>query len=451
MIDDYMIRMKGSCRNVLLAIISSKKDSLMSSIIKHFQTLTQIPHCSKEADKLLDFLVSFAKERGYSVEVEEVKNIFISKGTPTLCLQAHYDMVCMGKAPVLETYVEEGWMKAKDSSLGADNGMAIAMMMQLMDEGRELEFLLTSDEEVGLIGANEVAFGLKSKYMLNLDSEDEAEVYIGCAGGVDITATKQDTYVEGTGTCYEISVKGLTGGHSGVDIDKGIPSAIKVLGEYLYQYNISQLVSIYAGERRNSIPANAVAIVRSEERLEGADLVEVRELKEAPEVLSKGEKIIEMIHAFKHGVHAKNKEFGIPDVSINLAIITTDEKGALLVETSARAMAADKLESLSVETLNFFKHYGFEVALEDKYPAWKPDISDFTNLVSQEMKSVFGKTKMMAIHAGLECGVIAEKYPAIKFASIGPTIRYPHSTREMVHLDSVERTFEVLKKIIKSV
>jgi len=138
-------------------------------------------------------------------------------------------------------------------------------------------------------------------------------------------------------------------------------------------------------------------------------------------------------------------------VSINLAIITADEKGGLLVETSARAMGAEKLENLSNNTLSFFKSYGFEVQLEDKYPAWKPDISDFTNLVSQEMKSVFGKTKMMAIHAGLECGVIAEKYPAMKFASIGPTIRYPHSTREMVHLESVERTFEVLKKIIKSV
>jgi dipeptidase D len=423
----------------------------MSSIINHFQTLTQIPHCSKISDRLLEFLVTFAKNRSYTVEVDEVKNILISKGTPTLCLQAHYDMVCMGKAPILETYVEDGWMKAKDSSLGADNGMAIAMMMQLMDEGRELEFLLTSDEEVGLIGANKVAFELKSKYMLNLDSEDEAEVYIGCAGGVDITAKKQDTYVDGIGTCYEVAVKGLVGGHSGVDIDKGIPSAIKVLGEYLHCNDVTQLASMYAGERRNSIPANAVAIVRSEARLKNTDLVKVRVLNETPKVLSEGEKNIEMIHAFKHGVHAQNEEFGIPDVSINLAIITADEKGGLLIETSARAMAADKLENLSNETLSFFKSYGCEVQLEDKYPAWKPDISDFTNLVSEEMKSVFGQTKMMAIHAGLECGVIAEKYPAMKFASIGPTIRYPHSTREMVHLESVERTFEVLKKIIKSV
>lgn len=423
----------------------------MSAIIEHFKTLTQIPHCSKEADKLLDFLVSFSKERGYEVEVDGVKNILISKGTPRLCLQAHYDMVCMGKAPVLETYVEDGWMKAKDASLGADNGMAIAMMMQLMDQGKELEFLLTSDEEIGLIGANEVAFDLKSQYMLNLDSEDEAEVYIGCAGGVDITASKQDTYVEGNGCCYEVAVKGLVGGHSGVDIDKGIPSAIKVLGEYLHRHGVTQLASMYAGERRNSIPANAVAIVRSESKLENTDMVKVRELTENPKVLGEGEKTIELIHRFKHGVHAQNEELGIPDVSINLAIITADEKGGLLIETSARAMGAEKLEDLSKETLSFFKSYGFKVQLEDKYPAWKPDISDFTNLVSQEMKAVFGKTKMMAIHAGLECGVIAEKYPDMKFASIGPTIRYPHSTREMVDLASVESTFEVLDNIIKSI
>ncbi len=421
----------------------------MSQIIEHFKTLTQIPHCSKEADKLLDFLVSFAKERNYSVEVDDIKNIFISKGSSRLCLQAHYDMVCMGKAPQIETYEEDGWMKAKDSSLGADNGMAIAMMMQLMDEGKELEFLLTSDEEIGLIGANEVAFDLKSKYMLNLDSEDEAEVYIGCAGGADITASKTDTYLEGKGDCYEVAVKGLVGGHSGVDIDKGIPSAIKVLGEYLFDNSITQLASIYAGERRNSIPANAVAIVRSEVPLSNSGDVKVRKLNEKPSVLSEGQKIIALIHSFKHGVRAENQELGIPDVSINLAIINADEKGGVAIETSARAMDIKSLEILTLETVKFFENYGFQVSVEDKYPAWKPDVSDFTNLVSEEMKVGFGKTKMMAIHAGLECGVIAEKYPQIKFASIGPTIRYPHSTREKVKLDSVEKTFEVLQRIIE--
>ena len=423
----------------------------MSQIIEHFKTLTQIPHCSKEAELLLDFLVSFAKDRNYDVEVDEVKNIFISKGTPVLCLQAHYDMVCMGKAPNIETYEEDGWMKAKDSSLGADNGIAIAMMMQLMDEGQELEFLLTSDEEIGLIGANEVAFDLKSKTMLNLDSEDEAEVYIGCAGGADITASKTDTYREGKGDCYEIAVKGLVGGHSGVDIDKGIPSAIKVLGEYLFANSITQLASIVAGERRNSIPANAVAIVRSEKALKNRGDVKVRKLNEQPLVLSKGQKIIDLIHSFKHGVRAQNEALGIPDVSINLAIITADEKGGVVIETSARAMDIKSLETLTKETIGFFETYSFDVAVEDKYPAWKPDVSEFTNLVSQEMQTVFGTTKMMAIHAGLECGVIAEKYPMMKFASIGPTIRYPHSTREKVKLDSVEKIFEVLQGIIATV
>ena len=422
----------------------------MSSIIKHFQTLTQIPHCSKEAELLLDYLVTFAKEREYEVEVDEVKNIFIFKGKTNLCLQAHYDMVCMGKAPQIETYIEDGWMKAKKSSLGADNGMAIAMMMQLMDEGIELEFLLTSDEEIGLIGANEVAFDLKSKYMLNLDSEDEAEVYIGCAGGADITANKKDIYVEGEGACYEVAIKGLDGGHSGVDIDKGIPSAIKLLGEYLFKNNITQLASIYAGERRNSIPANAVAIVRSEEELLNSGDVTVRKLNERPLILSEGQKIIDLIYNFKHGVRAENRELGIPDVSINLAIINADEKGGIDIETSARAMDVKSLDILTKETEEFFESYDFTVLVEDKYPAWKPDVSEFTNLVSKEMKDVFGKTKMMAIHAGLECGVIAEKYPQMKFASIGPTIRYPHSTREKVKLDSVEKTFEVLQNIIKN-
>jgi len=429
----------------------------MSAIIEHFQTLTQIPHCSKEADKLLDFLVAFAKERGYTVEVDKVKNIYIHKGDPALCLQAHYDMVCMGKAPQIETYIEEGWMKAEDSSLGADNGMAIAMMMQLMDKGEELEFLITSDEEIGLIGANEVAFDLKATMMLNLDSEDEAEVYIGCAGGADITAFKQDKYKEGKGDCYEVAVKGLVGGHSGVDIDKGIPSAIKILGSYLYENNVTQLASIYAGERRNSIPANAVAIVRSEKHLESSPStssgngVHVRKLKELPKVLKEGDRLIELIHRFKHGVRAQNEKLGIPDVSINLAIITADEKGGLSVETSARAMGENELNTLTKETVNMFKSYGFSVNVEDKYPAWKPDVSVFTELISREMKAVFGKTKMMAIHAGLECGVIGEKYPTLQLASIGPTIRYPHSTREMVNVDSVEKIFEVLQRVIKSV
>ncbi|HIQ47590.1 MAG TPA: M20/M25/M40 family metallo-hydrolase, partial [Sulfurovum sp.] len=142
---------------------------------------------------------------------------------------------------------------------------------------------------------------------------------------------------------------------------------------------------------------------------------------------------------------------GIPSISINLAIITADEKGGIQIEASARAMSVEALNYLTASTTTLFEFYDFTVEVQDKYPAWKPDISAFTNIVSEEMKGVFGKTKMMAIHAGLECGVIAEKYPSIKFASIGPTIRYPHSTREEVDLESVERTYEVLQRVIQRV
>jgi dipeptidase D len=423
----------------------------MSEIIKYFQLITQIPHCSKEADRLLEFLVGFAKEREYEVEIDKAKNIYIHKGNPTLCLQAHYDMVCMGRAPNIETYIEDGIMRAKDSSLGADNGIAIAMMMQLMDEKKELEFLLTSDEEIGLIGANEVSFNLNSKYMLNLDSEDEAEVYIGCAGGADLVARKVDKFEDGTGDCYEIAVRGLAGGHSGVDIDKGIPSAIKLLGRYLAESEITQIASIYAGERRNSIPANAVAVVYSQKELKNSDNVEARKLKERPKVLKQSKELIRLIDEFRHGVLGVDDKFNIPSISINLAIINTDEKGGVKIEASGRAMSIEALEYLNSSTKKFFEHFGFDVTIEDKYPAWKPEINEFTNIVSQEMKSVFGKTKNMAIHAGLECGVLASKYPHIKFASIGPTIRYPHSTREEVDLNSVERTFEVLLRVVNRV
>jgi len=423
----------------------------MSKIIEYFKTITQIPHCSKETDKLCDFLVSFAEERGYLVEVDKVKNIYIHKEVSKLCVQAHYDMVCMGRAPHIEIYEEEGWLQAKSSSLGADNGIAIAMMMQLMDEERDLEFLFTSDEEIGLIGASELAFDFRSSCMLNLDSEDEAEVYIGCAGGADTIALKEDHTIEGSGLCYEVAVKGLLGGHSGVDINKGIPSAIKLLGSYLTDNNITQLVALYGGERRNSIPANAVAIVRSEAALKNEKNVVVRKLNESPPILSEGEKIISLIETFRQGVREENSLLKIPNASINLAIVNADESGVITIETSARAMDDVSLDLLINETVSFFETYGFTVRVEEKYPAWQPNITNFTRLVDEKMKEVFGRSRLMAIHAGLECGIIARKYPKMQFASIGPTIRYPHSTREKVKVSSVEKIFDVLIRVIKSI
>ena len=421
----------------------------MSAILEHFRVLTTIPHCSEEADKLFDFLTLFAQERGYAVQTDEVQNILIRKGVPKLCLQAHYDMVCMGKAPEIKTYEEDGWLKAEESSLGADNGMAIAMMMVLMDEGVELEFLITAEEEIGLIGANALSFDIQSKMMLNLDSEDEAEVYIGCAGGVDIIATKPYALIADNRPAYRITVSGLSGGHSGVDIDKGIPNALKLLAAYLKDQKIG-LVSIEGGERRNSIPTQASAIVKSDRLLQGNEIVSVEAIESSDPVLYAGDEIVDLMKGFSHGVQEMNGAFKIPERSINLAIVSTKD-GLCQIETSARAMSAEGLTQISGETLYFFESYGFDVEMLDKYPSWKPEVNSLTEEVSVCMEEVFGESKMMAIHAGLECGVIAQKYPALKLASIGPIIRYPHSTREKVKIDSVEKTFDVLKRVIARV
>ena len=415
-------------------------------ILDYFQQITQIPHCSYKAEKLRDFLVSFGKERGYDVTVDEVDNIMIKKAGAKIAMQAHYDMVCVGRAPVLETYIEDGWMYAKESTLGADNGMAIAMMMALMDEGKVCEFLFTSDEEVGLIGAEAMRFELESEVMLNLDSEDEAEVYIGCAGGVDIMAQKDyetSTYHD---SFYEVSIGGLAGGHSGVEIHKDIPNAIKLFAEFLKDKPI-MIASLEGGERINSIPVNVKAIVRSEVPLEGREFIDVKKIEGSFEAIE-GREMIEMLASFKNGVLSFNKELDVPDTSINLALILLKD-GTIMIEASARAMDAEGLESVKDRATAHFKKYGFSVKHHGKYPAWKPEINDFSHLVNDAMREVFGTSEFKAIHAGLECAILSSHYPDMKITSIGPNIRSPHSVHEKVEIASVEKTYEVVQKVLE--
>ncbi|NEW60086.1 aminoacyl-histidine dipeptidase, partial [Sulfurovum sp. bin170] len=416
-------------------------------IIEYFISLTKIPHCSQEAERLLEFLETFAKERGYSVQIDETKNILIKKGKPKLSIQAHYDMVCIGEANI-ETYIEDGWMYAKDSSLGADNGIAIAMMMVLMDRGEELEFLFTSDEEIGLVGASALEFELDSGHMLNLDFEDEAEVCIGCAGGADLVAFETFEECEALDYFYRVSVTGLAGGHSGVDIDKGIPNAIKVLANYLKEKNLL-LSSFEGGERRNSIPANAYAIVSSKDKLNSSGMVEVIALDNRYRVYQ-SEEFLNLLNIFEDGVENFNQELNIPDTSINLAIVSFEE-GDAIIESSARAMSDEGLKAICKKNQNLAIANAFKVGEEFKYPAWRPEKNEFTKIVNSSMTKVFGRSEYKAIHAGLECGVISEKYPNIKFASIGPTIIYPHSTREKMKLDSVGKIFEVVEEIVNRI
>ena len=418
---------------------------MQEKIINHFISLTKVPHCSQNSEALFHFLTNFAKNHGYEVYNDEVKNILIKKGNPKLALQAHYDMVCMGKAPNIETYVTDGWMYAKESSLGADNGIAIAMMMQLIEQGVELEFLLTADEEVGLVGAGAIDLELSSNYMLNIDFEDEGIVCIGCAGGADLLATQSFSELEAYEYSYEISVLGLDGGHSGVDIDKNIPSAIKILANYLADKEVL-IASCQGGERRNSIPANVRMKLTSKKPLVGDEFVEIESLEERLKVYDSNN-FLNLLIEFKHGIHDFNDEFNLADTSVNLAIINF-EYGEATIECSSRGMNALGLDSINETTTTLFSKYGFTHSMEYKYPAWKPEINEFTSAVNSAMIDIFKVSKYEAIHAGLECGVLLERYPNIKFASIGPTIVYPHSTREGVKLDSVGKIFKVVERVI---
>ena len=420
----------------------------LKRILEHFETITKIPHCSREVGALREFLARFGLERGYEVLEDAVGNLLMRRGEPRLCLQAHYDMVCVGRAPEIETVEIGGWLQAKESSLGADNGMAVAMMMALMEEGKELEFLLTADEEIGLIGAKALAFDLKSDYLLNLDTEEAGEVYIGCAGGVDLIARKRCETVADNRPLWRVHLAGLPGGHSGVDIDKEIPNAIKELAAYLLEREGAALVSFRGGERRNSIPAAAEALVRYEGEWPEAEHLSVEPAEDRGEgVLADSEALLGFLSTTPHGVVEPNGELGIPETSLNLAMVDLSE-GNCRIDYSLRAMSDEELEALTVRTETLLGRHGFATRREDRYPAWKPEINDFTRLVQEKLEEEFGHSELKAIHAGLECGILSEKYPAIKMASIGPTIESPHSTRERVELASVGRTFRALKKIV---
>ncbi len=418
-------------------------------ILDYFKTISQIPHCSGAADKLSEFLITFAQDRGYEVIVDQKKNILARGGEVKIAFQAHYDMVCVGKAPQLELYEEDGYLKARESSLGADNGMAVAMMMKLMDDRVGGEYLFTSDEEIGLIGASALEFDLKSRYMLNLDSESEAEVYIGCAGGVDVKAQRKYEVEFVEGDFYEINISNLPGGHSGVDIDKNIPNAIKVFASFLKNKEIS-LAYLKGGERINSIPSTLRAIVHSKQKISSSKEVDVIRKRGRFKVIKVGSEIIEMLYNFQNGVLTFDDALGIPKESANLALIHL--KGdTLQLEASLRAMDKKGLKSITKAILKYLERYGYSVSTEGKYPPWKPEMNEFSNIVCEANKEIFGSCEFKAIHAGLESAIISELYPDIKIASIGPTILYPHSQNEMVDLASVDRLFEVVKKVVNKV
>ena len=392
---------------------------MYEKVIELFKKISQIPHCSSNTQKLQGFISEYAKERGFTVFRDNYGNVLAYKNKPKLALQSHIDMVCVGDAPKIEIIEENGWLKAKNSSLGADNGIGVAMMLAFMDKYDDIEYLFTNDEEIGLIGAKHLEFKISAPYLLNLDSEDEREIIIGCAGGVDAEIKYPLKKEKIKGCIGNVSVTNLPGGHSGVDIDKYIPNAIIEL-----LYKIESIASIKGGERRNSIPANAYA----KEVFEGNEDIEVYT-----------DDYLKFLRKLPHGVLEYDFEFKIPSKSVNFALIDEDK-----ITLSARANTNEKLNEMKEYILS--KTYGCEVLFEDEYPAWAPEKSR----LALKLQKITG-AKLNVIHAGLECAVLKEKFPEVSMASYGPLIENPHSLRERVSLESVKKVVNNVEELINQI
>ncbi|EHS4934383.1 M20/M25/M40 family metallo-hydrolase [Campylobacter coli] len=419
----------------------------MQNVIENFKNLCKIPHCSYQTEQMKEFLSSYAKDKGFKVSIDKAGNIHAIKGNPKICLQSHYDMVCMGEAPKVEVYEENGFLRAKNSSLGADNGIGIAIMMSAMAEFENLECLFTNDEEVGLMGVNSLEHTLSSKMLLNLDHESDDENMIGCAGGVDIEAELSFSTLKARGKIYELQAQNFKGGHSGINIVRNEKSSIKEMAQFIKE-NKGKIISFEGGERINSIPKHAKALVHFENEVKGNGWIKCEFKKEGEfEICDQNEKLLNTINAFAHGVRAYDEHLSIVQTSINLATLKMENQ-QIKFTLFARSNILDGLKQIEFETMEFFKAFGYKVRSFNFYPPWKGKANALSDKVLKALKKVSPKARVSAIHAGLECGII-EKKQELLCASIGPNIHNPHSTDEHCEITSVEKISRVVFEVLK--
>ncbi len=423
--------------------------------IELFKQITQIPRCSGTHEPFINFIKEFSVKHHYICEIDRANNILCYKQDTKrdICLQSHYDMVCLEEGKVPQIVEEEGFLTATDSTLGADNGMGCAYMLALMEQNYGCEFLFTCDEEIGLIGANNIELKLQASKMLNLDSEMEGEICIGCAGGVDIVAvTNQGEYLKNKDEkdMYEIEIDNLEGGHSGVDIDKNIPNAIKLMIKTIKECE-ADLLDLQGGERINSIPRSARAIIVTDKQpIASHPNMIINKVEQKTEHYKKLDpSIVEMLYVFSNGVRGYDKELDVVLSSINLATIENTIDG-VKISLSARSMDQELLDDLKNETVCFLQMFGFEVTTSGKYSPWKPQKNNFSTEVLKIYQEIVPNTMLNAIHAGLECAVFKQKFPNIEVCSIGPNIYFPHSLREKCEISSVRKLYDIVEKIVKN-
>lgn len=472
------------------------------AIWKNFYSLTQIPRPSGKKEQIGAFLEAFGKSLGLETKRDEIGNVLIHKpATPgmenrkAVILQAHMDMVPQKNSHIahdfetdpIQAYVDGEWVTAKDTTLGADNGIGLAAAMSVIESDNiphpAIEMFITVDEETGMFGA----FGLQPNFLkgdilMNMDSEDEGELYVGCAGGLDadISFRYAEVQVPDGDVAVKVSLTGLKGGHSGVDIHLQRANANKLMFRFLKEavseYE-ARLASVEGGSLRNAIPREAFATITVP--AEGLDdLLELignyqqlfteeyngvegnitlsAEKAELPSGLIPEEiqdDLINAVTACPNGVSRFIPELpSVVETSNNLAIIKSDGS-SVVVRCLIRSSVESRKEELASMIESVFALSGAKIEFKGGYPGWKPNLeSPILKTMTEVYENKFGKTpKVMIIHAGLECGILGTHYPHMDMISFGPTIRYPHSPDEKVNIATVQKFWDYLLETLKNI
>ncbi len=467
-----------------------------------FEQICAIPHPSKHEQALSQYIQNWAKDKQLSVVEDKVGNLIIKKpATPGMenrkivALQAHIDMVPQKNADKvhdfekdpIEAYVDGEWVKAKGTTLGSDNGIGMASALAILGSDDiphgPLEVLLTIDEEAGMTGA----FGLEAGYLdaeilINTDSEQEGEIYMGCAGGVDAQITVPMVWqaAEPSLSTYTLTLSGLKGGHSGVNIHLGRGNANKLLARFLFNHADElalELTNFSGGSLRNAIPREAsVSFMLPSENLprletliqEYTDLVHqelaiadpdmlltLSEIPAATQVMSEAtqQTLIDLLNACPNGVMRMSDEIqGVTETSLNVGVITTEAESVSIL-CLIRSLIDSGREEVEGYLTALSNLAGAEVEFSGAYPGWKPDSSSpVMAIVKDTYESIYNKEPViMVIHAGLECGLFKKPYPEMDMVSIGPTIRFPHSPDEMVLIETVEQYWKLLLAVLERI
>ena len=472
-------------------------------VFEQFARINQIPRPSKHEEQMIAYLKEFGRKRGLETLVDETGNVIIrkpaSKGyeqRAVTVLQSHMDMVCDKLVDVdfdfhkdaIQTYVEGDWLHAKGTTLGADDGIGVAIELALLDsddlEHGPIECVFTRDEETGLTGA----FGMKAgfmtgDYLINLDSEDEGQIFVSCAGGINTTATfrfEREKAPEGH-FFIEASLKGLNGGHSGDDIEKKRANAIKLMARFLYMQQEKldlRLAQWNSGKMHNAIPRDGKIVfavpadrkeqvradwnvftseVEDEFHVTDKNMVWNMESAEAQTVMPKTVSVglIRAVQAMDNGVLAMCQDEALAsmvETSSNVASVQSSE-GEVVVVTSQRSNVMSNLRNMADSVKAVFQLAGADVVQNDGYPAWKmnPD-SKLVKVTVDAYRKLFGKEpQVKGIHAGLECGLFSEKYPHLDMVSFGPTLRCVHTPDERLSIPTVQMVWDHLLEILKNI